>query len=94
MARRKTHKDVEFLVQGGYARRKGDKIFKRFDEAAAHAVDAAIASGDATIDVLVWSRSGARWLGGSDAVEQYDEDPEASVFERVELKANVVGRIA
>lgn len=89
MTRKKTHKDVEFMVERG----KDVDYFKRFDDAAAAAVHQAVARGESAIDVLVWSRSGARWLGGDDAVEQYDEDPEASVFERIELKANMVGRI-
>lgn len=31
--------------------------------------------------------------GGDDAVERYNEDPEASVFERFEINVNAVGRV-
>lgn len=93
MARRKTHDDVDFTVKGA-GQAGGDIYYKTFDEAAARATVEALSTGESTIDILVWSRRGARWLGGDDAAEEYDEDPEASVFERIELKANVVGRIA
>ncbi len=66
---------------------------KRFDDAASWAVIYAMAHGKANIDSYVYSRAGARWLAGDDGVEQYDDDPEASVFERIEVKANVLGRI-
>lgn len=92
MARAKTHKDVEFAVDdaGG-----NQRIFKKFDEAAGFAVSiAATGRENVNIDVLIWSKAGARAYGGDDAVEQYNEDPEASVFERLEIKVNYVGRIA
>jgi hypothetical protein len=92
MARRKTHDDVDFTVKGA-GQAGGDIYYKTFDEAAARAVGEAVATGKSTIDILVWSRRGAKWLGGDDSVEQYNEDPEASVFERIEIKANIVGRV-
>lgn len=80
----KTHKDVEFHV--------GEHVFKKFDEAAAHAVAIAATRGRTEyIDVVIWSRAGARAWGD---VETYDEDPDASVFERIEVKAHSLGRIA
>lgn len=88
---KQVHKDVEFHVE----RPDGEtKIFKTFDEAAGLAV-AIAASGrdDTTIDVIVWSEAGARALYGDDGVEQYREDPEASVFERLEIKVNNAGRV-
>jgi len=45
------------------------------------------------LDVLVWNEEGAEWYGGDDAVERYREDPEASVFERFEIKVNPVGMV-
>ena len=45
------------------------------------------------LDVVTWSRAAARAWGGDDAVEQYDEDPEASIFERIVVQADSWGRI-
>ena len=86
------HKSVEFATTdlGGQ-----EQTFKTFDEAAGLAVSVAASSGRKVhIDVLVYSAAGARWWGGDYAVEDYMEDPDASVFARIEIKANVVGRIA
>jgi hypothetical protein len=80
-----THDDVDFVVDG--------TMFKKFDDAAQFAVHKAWSDGEATIDVLVWSRKGARWLGGDSAVKEYDEDPDASVFNRLEITVNDLGRI-
>jgi hypothetical protein len=93
MARPKTHKDVEFEVENTSGERR-TRIYKTFDEAAGYALSIAISSGEAVLDVLVWTESGARWLGGDDAVEQYREDPDASVFDRYVIKVNAQGRIA
>jgi hypothetical protein len=85
MARSK-HPDVEFAV--------GDKHYERFNEAAGIAVARAVSKGkDEVIDVLVHSKAGARWYGGDEAVEMYDEDPEASVFERIWVRAGSEGRV-
>jgi hypothetical protein len=84
-------KDVEFAVEdaGGH-----ERIFKTFDEACGFAVSLAASGRTVNLDVLVWSRAGARRFGGDDAVERYDEDPEASIFERVEIRVQSQGRIA
>jgi hypothetical protein len=86
----RTHKDVEYAVDdtGG-----NEHVFKTFDEAAGFALSIAVARGESALDVLIWSKAGARAYGGDDAVEQYEEDPEASVFERFEIKVNAVGRV-
>jgi len=91
MARAKTHKDVEYAVEDGSGQ---ERIFKSFDEAAGFALGMAVSRGESDLDVLVFSKAGARFYGGDDAVEQYEEDPEASVFERFEIRVNAVGRIA
>ena len=90
MARR-THKDVEYAVDDASGQQR---TFRTFDDAAGFAV-AVAASGkpDVNLDVLIWSKAGARFYGGDDAVEQYKEDPEASVFERLEIRVNYVGRV-
>lgn len=87
----KKHKDVNFEVSASGRERRS---FYTFDEAAAWALDTAIATGSSTLDVIVWSKSGAKWIGGSDAVEQYQEDPDASVFERYKITVNNQGRIS
>jgi hypothetical protein len=91
IARRKTHPDVEYSVEDGGGK---ERIFKNFDEAAAFALGMAMARGEADLDVLIWSESGAEWYGGDDAVEQYNEDPEASVYERYNITVNNAGRVA
>lgn len=89
MAREKMHPDVEYAVDD----RKGERIFNTFDEAAAFALSLAISRGDATLDVLIYSEDGAEWYGGDDAVDRYNEDPEASVFERIEIEVNNAGMV-
>lgn len=87
----RTHKDVEFAVDDN---RGEERIFKTFDEAAAFAVGLAVTTGvRVEFDILISSREGAEWWGGSDAGEQYDEDPEASVFDRLIVKVNSQGRV-
>ena len=75
MARKQSHDDVEFHAQ----RRDSEdtEVFSTWAEAHAYMIDFA-----GTIDVCVWSQDGAHWYGGDDAVTQYLEDEEASVFER------------
>lgn len=86
-----THKDVEFHVE---ARGIDAQIFKSFDKACGHAVGLA-ASGkeNVRVDVCIWSLEGARAWGGDDAVQEYNEDPDASVFERIEVKTDSKGRV-
>lgn len=88
---RKTHPQVEYAVDDAGGK---ERIFKTFDEAAGFAVAIALTGREhVNLDVLIWDKSGARFYGGEDAVEQYEEDPEASVFERFEIKVNAVGRV-
>jgi len=90
MAPGKTHPDVDYAVDDASGH---ERTFKVFDEAAGFAISLAVSGRDVDLDVLIWSEEGAEWYGGDDAVEQYNEDPEASVFERFEIKVNAVGRI-
>jgi len=91
MAGRK-HKDVEYAIDDPSGQ---EHNFRTFDDAAGFAVSLAASTGSSVyIDVLIFSRDGARSYGGSDAVVDYNEDPEASVFERIEVKANSEGRVA
>lgn len=92
MKRSKTHKGVEFAVDdaGG-----NERIFKQFDAAAGFAVSMAATRGEkVNIDVLVYSVSGARWWGGDEAAMVYRDDPDASVHERISVRADARGRIA
>lgn len=89
MAQRK-HKDVEYAVEDGGGK---ERIFKTWGEAAEFALGMAASTGEANLDVLIYSTWGAKFYGGEDAVEQYKEDPEASVFERFEIRVNNVGRV-
>lgn len=86
------HKDLEFHVD----RPNGSTfITKSFPEASAMAVSIAASNGrKVNIDVICWSVGAARAWGGDSGVEQYKEDPEASVFERIEVRADAQGRIA
>lgn len=88
----RTHKDVEFAVDD--SRGHDEHIFKTFDEAVVFAAGQALTTGVRTeLDVLVHSREGAVWWAGSDGGEQYDEDPEASVFDRLVIKITSQGRV-
>ena len=87
----KTHDDVEYAVDDYQGK---ERIFKTFDEAAGFAFSVAASRGETVnLDVLIWSEEGAEWYGGDSAVEQYNEDPEASVYERLEITVNNAGRI-
>ena len=90
MATRRAHKDVEYAVDDFSGH---ERIFNVFDEAAGFAFSVAAARGKSNLDVLIWSEAGAERYGGDAAVEHYNEDPEASVFERFEIKVNAVGRV-
>jgi len=85
----KTHTDVEYMVE------TGDYNAEYF-KTAADAVAFALTTATRTIDVLCWSRAGAKWAG---LEEEYDEDPEASVTCRYRIDkdgnvSDIVGRIA
>lgn len=90
--KRQVHRDVEYAVNDASGQQR---TFRSFDEAAGFAVVLAVSDGRAhALDVLVWSESGARFLAGDDGVEQYREDPDASVFERIAVRADGQGRVA
>lgn len=71
------------------------EVVNTFGEACKKAVVLAVSGGqEILIDVVCWSRAAARAWGGDAAVEAYNEDPEASVHERIVIKAESQGRIA
>jgi hypothetical protein len=91
VAKKRTHKDVEFHVSNPH---RNEYYARLWDEAVERAVEDSISTGtSSTVDVLIWSRSGARWWAGDHGVEMYDEDPEASVYERFKINAYSEGRI-
>lgn len=92
MARKKTHKDVEFAVNDA---KGNEKIFKNFEDACAWAVRISLAHGGEklSVDVLIHSISGARWWGGDYAASEYKADPDASVSDRVVISAEGTGRV-
>lgn len=87
---RKVHPQVEYSVDDASGK---ERIFKTFDEAAGFSVAIALTGRLSNIDVLIYSESGAKFYGGDEAVEVYEADPEASVHERIEITANMLGRI-
>lgn len=81
--------DLEFAVDDYQGQ---EKIFPTFEAACAFAVAKAVSrSEDVDIDVLCWTREAAVSWG---CEESYDEDPEASVSDRITITANHVGRVA
>ena len=87
-------KDLEFHVS-----REGEtttlKITEKFGEACKFAIAHSASTGySVVIDVIAWSKKAARAWGGDSAVEVFEEDPEASVHERILIKAESQGRIA
>ena len=88
---KKLHKDVEFSVDDASGK---ERIFTSFDEACGFAV--ALAAGDGrprNVDVLIHSVAGALAWGGDYAAEQYLEDPDASVSDRIVIRADHQGRV-
>lgn len=91
----KTHKDLEFEVESHGAGSQQSRNFKSWPEACGFAVALAASTGaTVNVDVLAWSEGAARAWSGDDGVEQYREDPDASVFDRITIKADSKGRIA
>lgn len=89
------HKDLEFIVTPETGGAGSRAPFRDFTEACHHAVAESVQRGGQKvhIDVLAWSRKAAEEFMGDDGAAMYDDDPEASVFTRIEVKAENVGRI-
>ena len=89
---KKTHKDLDFAVDDAS---NNQRVFKKFDDACGLAVALAASDGaEHNVDVLAWSVTAARIWGGDEAVDSYREDPEASVLERIAIRAESKGRVA
>ena len=87
-------KNLEFHVQR--ADGVGNTVVcDTFRDAANLAVQDAASDGrEHVIDVITWSRAAARQWAGDHGVEVYDEDPQASVHQRIVIKAEDQGRIS
>ena len=85
-----THPDLEYLVGANGV----ERAYPTFDDALSAAFTVGLSEGRTRIDVLVYSEEGAEVFGGDSAVEEYQEDPEASVFRRFEIEVREVGRVA
>lgn len=80
-----THKDLEFAVDDASGR---ERVFKTFGEACGFAVALAACTGqDVNVDVLCWSEDAATAFG----IDDYDH--EASVTERIVIKADATGKV-
>lgn len=85
------HPDLEFHVDVD----SGTAVRSSFDEAVALAVVRSVSNGtDVCVDVVCWSRAAAVAYAGDAGGSSYDEDPDASVFERIVVRAQSLGRIA
>lgn len=85
-------KDLEFHVDYPNGT---SLVSPSFHKAASAAVSIACSNGQpVNIDVIALSQKGAKLWAGQDGVESYNEDPDASVFDRIVVKAESLGRIA
>lgn len=85
-----THADVEYVVDSDGAQR----AHRKFQDALAYAFSTALVAGRVHLDVLVYSEEGAAAFGGDEAIQEYRDDPEASVFRRFEIEVSDLGRVA
>lgn len=86
------HSDLEFHLHDD----NGDSFgtYRTFEDglAAASRLSAGL-DHPVTLDVLIWSEDGARAWGSEEGVEQFLDDPEASVFDRLEVSVRSLGKI-
>ena len=84
-------KDLEFHVDMHGTTR----IFTNFGKAIEAAAIYSIGQGTTVdVDVITWSKKAARAFGGDGGVEEYNEDPDASIHKRITIKSEDLGRIA
>lgn len=84
------HRDISFEVRCD-EHREG---FTSADKAMAKAFVLAVTGREVILDVLVFSRAGAKAWAGDTGAESYAEDPDATVFERYRVSVSFEGRIA
>ena len=88
--------DLEYHVEATGV--KSDiKIYSTFYQAKAHAVFLLHAFRYnvpiVCIDVVTWTRAAARQYGGDEAAAIYDEDPDASVHDRIKCTLDSKGNL-
>lgn len=70
------------------------RTFDTFAEACAFAVGiSASGRGPVNVDVLAYSEADAKAWQGDDGVQEYRADPDCSVFDRIVITAESLGRI-
>lgn len=85
--------DLEFHVSAENS--VTTEIYTNFGKACLAAVSKSVQSGLVVrIDVITWTRAAARKWGGDEAIRVYEDDPEASVHERIVVKAEATGHVA
>lgn len=83
---RNKHKDLEYHI--------GNGVFRDVHDASSTAIAMALSRGEpVTLDVVCWSRAAAVAYAGADGGDQYDADPEASVFDRIVIRATSQGPV-
>lgn len=88
--RGESHPEVEYVVEA----ERAERAYGTFDEALAYAFSVALSAGKSNLDVLVYGEAGAESFGGDEALAEFREDPDASVFRRFEICVSDLGRIA
>ena len=91
MSALRSHPEVEFATDR--PARDSAVHHASWADACVRALNIAAAEGEAIIDVLIFGPEGAKAWGGDDAVEEYEEDPEASVFQRLRVRVCDEGRV-
>ena len=83
-------KDLEFHIDI----HGSTTILDDFPRAIELAAILSIGSGEpVNVDVVCWSEKAAHHFGGESGVEDYLEDPDASVHKRISVKAEDLGRV-
>ncbi len=81
---------VEFVV-GNY--KDNEEYYTDIKKAILAAFNRALSSGSCQLDVLCYSVEDARAFSGDSGEEQFESDPEASVFQRLILRVEDQGLI-
>ena len=69
-------------------------IFAKVEDAKSYAFDLMTTGKTVLFDVIIYSAEDAMEYAGLDGVARYEDDPDASVFERFEIKCNCIGGVA
>lgn len=83
-------KNLEFHVDLHGSTRIFDSFEKAVETAAIHSIGE---GHPVNVDVVAQTERAARAFGGEAGVESYREDPDASVFHRITIQAEDLGRV-